>query len=476
MAPRRCDRLAAVAPLLAALLATLPLSAQAAPLRFEAPDGTPFVLIADASVPQVHWAIASPLDVADEPPGFEGLAWTTLRMSLFGTWTFGSLDVAKERDALAQLDAAWQQLLREPGDPKGLDTLRQRDERATALADLTAFPRVLATAPAYQPEVLQRGSAGVFVLTTLPRAIGDVARLLVDRRDQQALRELPRTWLTTYTERSRLFALDRARAVHAEVIALSMPDHPASRIAEPPSSAAPQRAQAQAVWNATQRPERTVHVLVGDFDANAVKTVLVEAFGKCSLPPAPPPRAATLRPLAGARRSTVNGVATPTLAIGWILPAVDDRFALAAALQWLAGGSDSVLGRELQRLGRTGAEVRATAPWPGGLDGAGLFMLEVRDPGGVNGLADTLLAACRAAAAKLPDAESLQTVNAGLQREWRQRNREPRLAIVEAAAQALYWPRQPVVVEWPEQIDGKAVQAVLARTFAGHPAIVEGTP
>jgi hypothetical protein len=461
------------ASVLAAILGlAAPAAAQMEPVTFQTPDGSRFVLIADATIPQVHWAVASPADPAEDPPGYEGLAWTTAQVSLHGTWRTGSRDATREREALAQLDNAWQSLL--AGGTTAAD-LERLDEQARALADLATFPRVLASAPTWRPEVVARGPVAVLVLTTLPGALDEVARLLVERREEQALRELPRAWVQTFSERSRAFLADRRRPVRAEALALAMPDHPANRAIEPPAPTTLTRERAFAAWHRTQRPERTVHVLLGDFDPAAARAVLQARFASTALPATPPSPAPAARPLAGMRRSAVQGVPIPSVTIAWQLPPGADRFVLATALRWLADGIDSELGRALVQKGRT-ATTRAEAPWPATLDGRGLVLVEASDRGGIDGLADLLLAACRDAAARPPDAQRLQAVTAALQRDWRQAHADPRQATIDVAAAMLAWPQQAATLVWPDAVAAEAVRELLARTFGAPPVIVEGRP
>ncbi len=472
--PRRAARA-----LLVAFVCLATARAQTPATNFVTPDGSRFVLIAEPAIAQVHWAIASPDDPAFEPAGFEGLAWTTAQLSLYGTWTTGSVDAGRERTALDQLDLAWQQVLRAPRPGEPVLDVQRCDEAARALADLTAFRRVLAAAPVHRPEILSRGAAAVLVLTTLPTAVGEVGRLLVERRDQQPLRELPRGWLETFGERSRRHMLDVRRSLHGELLALAMPDQPLARTAEPPNASAPTREQALAVWAATQHPQRTVHVLLGDLDVAATQRALEQIFVNTTLPQpaaAPPPAA---RPLAGSRRSTVGGVPVPTVALAWLLPADLDPFVLATAVRWLADGQDSVLAQELLRQERPGVTVRGQAPWPPALGGRSLFVIEASDgkgAGGLGGLADSLLTLCRQALATAPDAASVQRATRALQHDWRQANAEPRLLAAELAAAALTWPGRPPTTEWPDDVTPAAVRDVLTRILAGHPVIVEGTP
>lgn len=459
-----------------ALLASLTAfaSAQEA-VDFRTPDGSRCVLVVDRALLQVQWAVATWADPADDPPGLAGLAFATVVSSMHGTWRTGSLDAAREQDALAALDRA---LARPAATSTAADQAALRDAQrdAEALADLRMFPRVLAAAPAWRPEVRNHGAVATFALATVPEAIAEVARLLVERREQQPLRRLPEAWRDHEACLAATRTNDSSGAVRAEVLELTMPGHPLATWLGTPTVASPRRDQALAAWAATQRPERTVHVLLGNFDAAAVRDALAAAFTTTALPPAPPPSRPPVRPLANARRSTIAGAATPAAALAWALPAGVDRDQLAVAVRWLAGGPDSVLGQELQRAGRAAAVVRCTAPWPPSPDGQGLLLIECNDRTGSVGLADLLLRACGQAAGKPPDEQVLRAVTTTMQHEARARAPDDRDKACELAARILQWPTAPIATDDPGNVDARAVQTLLQRVFAGHPAVVEATP
>ncbi len=473
MAPRSPDACGA---LLAIALAVNGAAAQTATTRFQTADGSHFVLIVDASIPQVHWAIATWADTAEEPAGCEGLATAIQRVSLNGTWRTGSLDATRERDALLQLDRSWQLLLRGSPEAPSAAALLAQNEAALALGDVTVFARVLAAAPSHRPEIAARGPTSVLTLTTLPAAIANVGRLLVERRDEQAFRLLSQVWLETFAERVQRHARDARNIVRAEVLALTMPDHGMARALDRPTPGRPTHDHVLAVWNATQRPERTVHVLLGDFEATLVRQTLEATFARTALPPHRPTPTPLPRPLTGTRRSTVVAAGPPSVTMAWSLPPGVDRFALATASRWWAEGPDSQLGQQLQRSGRKLAAVTCVAPWPPTTDGSSLLLIEVTDDGGLDGLADLLVNACRKVASTAPTDATLQPVTTSLQREWRAANGDPRALVAEIASQALVWPRQAITRDWPERTDPKAVLELLTKTFAGHPVIVEAKP
>jgi predicted Zn-dependent peptidase len=470
---RRSDALPG-STLLAALVLALAPAAQA-PVTFTSPDGSRFVLVPDPAMTAVHWAVATLADATDEPAGFEGLAMATARASLGGTWTTGSSDAAGEQQALAALDQAWADLLRTPGEEARL-RVRERQAAAQLLGDDTTFVRVLAALPAYDPEVVERSPVCLFQLTTLPPAIGAIGARLVDRREQQALRKLPESWMQEIVRRQVAFDQNPLAGMRAELLALALPNHPASRAVERPWRMSARRDQAMAVWQATQHPTRTVHVLLGGFDPRAARTALTAVFDKTQLPqPAPAPFAEP-RPMQSMRRSTVPGTAQPTVAIAWILPAIQDPFVLELAARWFGDGEQSWLGRQLQANGRKRSVVRCQAPWPETVGGRSLMLVEVVDPAGLDQLTDQILAACKSATAKEPAAADLQPALTDLQREWTTVTNDPRRYAAEIARAALLWPGLPPRIGRPPKIEPRAVHAVLSAVFAGQPVVVEGRP
>jgi predicted Zn-dependent peptidase len=231
-----------------------------------------------------------------------------------------------------------------------------------------------------------------------------------------------------------------------------------------------------AVWESTQHPERTVHVLLGDFDTTAAKETLSAVFAAPPSRKYEPPGTRSVRPFQSMRRSTVPGVKVPMVALAWVLPPIDDRFVLEAARLWLGAGLDSHIGQELQRGGRSKASVQCHAPWPRTVDGTSLLLLEVTDPEGTDQLGELVMAAVRTAVAAAPSPASLQQVLATMQRRWCGLTDDPRLLAIELAETAVLWQRAAVTATMPDHVSPEAVQTLLARTFAGQPVLVEARP
>ncbi|MBL9075935.1 MAG: insulinase family protein [Planctomycetes bacterium] len=471
MAPRADAALRTV--FLLALATVLPAqTAATGPVAFTAPDGSRFLLLADASMPLVHWAIAT---VAQDPPGFAGLSLAVARTALAGTWRSGSRDPEREPAALDRLDTCFQAWYGDRSEAN-MAALAEAATAANGLADPAAHDRVLATVPMHRPEVQDRSPVVAYVTTTVPAALADVAARVLDRREHSALRELQARWTETTIERGGRHGRDPRSALHAEVLALAMPDHPLLQELAQPGVAMPRRADALRTWQATQRPERTVHVLLGGFDAAATQAMLERMFAATSLPPSPPPPRAVARPIASLRRSMVPGLPSPVVALAFVLPPDADPTVVALAAAWLGGGADSRLGQELPRHGRAAAVTSCRAPWPPTVGGTSLLLLEVEDPSGVQGLADLVLRLAREAAATAPAAATLEAPLAALQREATVVGNDPRRFAVELATAMQLWPDHLPRTRPPERASGAAVRQLLARVLAGQPVVVEGRP
>lgn len=443
--------------------------------RFRTPDGSRFVLVPTPGVPQVQWAIASIADAATDPPAMRGLAAAVQQASLGGTWEIGSADRAREREALTKLAATQNALLEKPGDPTLMQELQAAEALAARLGDPRIFDRVLAAAPAHAPEVRVDDVVAIFQLTTIPSAIGEVGALLVQRRERQVLRNLPQHWFAETRTRQARYAANPLAPAYAELLALAMPRSPEADAAGPPGRAIPRREQAMAVWHATQHPSRTVHVLLGGFDADAVKAILDTTFRSTALPT--PPTVARERPRAftASRRSVVPGTGRRAVLLAWPLAKVKNPLELSNATRWLTGGSPSRLTRELRRKGRAKAVARARAPWPEAVGGRSLFVLEVEDPSGTDGLADLVTNLCRSLTAKAPPQGQLAQALRQVRSNWSLVTGDPRWHAREIARHVLLWPGQPLP-KTPQTAAPGAVHRLLKATFRPHPVVVETRP
>lgn len=441
---------------------------------FTAPDGSRFVLIQDAAMSQVEWAVATSNDPQDEPPGLEGLTAAVANSSMLGTWSTGSIDPIRERKVLADLDQAFADLLAAPQNADLRARMAAAQGEALALSDTEAFARVLATLPANRPEVTAKDGVCLLQLTTLPETIGAVGELLVERREQQALRDVGKLWMREVVARQSAYDANPASTVYAELLALALPNQPASRAAERAGRSMPRRDQAMAVWQATQRPERTVHVLLGNIDLASTKATLTRVFAKTTLPAEPRPPAALLRPIQSVRRSTVPGTRTPMVAFAWVLPEIQDPFVLEVAARWFGDGPDSWLGRELLAAGYKTCQVSCRAPWPPTIGGRSLMLVEVRDPAGSKGLADAALAAASKALKQTPSPADMNRITTSLQLAWTTVTADPRWQAGELARAALLWPQREPPLSVRENTEPQKVQQMLQGIFAGQPVVVEG--
>ena len=317
--------------LLASLLAgSLTAQSPQAPVEIRTPDGSRFLLLPTGGTDLVHWSIASPAGPAEDPVGFEGLALATLEASMAGTWRTGSKEPAAEQRALAALD----RVMSSGGTPSAQAVAMAA---AAQLSDARAFLRVLASAPAIDVVQGERNGCGLLTLTTSGAGLERVAAMLVERREQNALRTLQFAWQGRVAALASRGAGDPLTPLRAEAWALAFPGHPLGRVGDR-VVAVIDREKATEVWLNTQRPDRTVHVLTGSFDPKAVQAVLNRTFAISALTTEPWTPIAMPAPLAAERRSAMPGMSLPTCVIGWRLRGDEDAEALAQLALWLASG------------------------------------------------------------------------------------------------------------------------------------------
>lgn len=437
-----------------------------APIDIRTPDGSRFLLLPTGGTDLVHWSLASPAGPMEDPLGHEGLAIALLEASMAGTWRTGSKDPAAEQRALAAFD----RVLASGGAPAAAAVA---SAAAAQLSDARAFLRVLAAAPAIDVVHGERNGCGLLTLTTTSAGIERVAAMLVERREQNALRTLQFAWQARVAALAARGAGDPLTALRAEAWALAFPGHPIGRMGER-GAAVVDRDTATEVWLRTQRPDRTVHVLTGGFDSRAAEAVLNRTFAVSALTNEPWSSAPLPRPLAAERRSALPGMTLPSCVIGWRLRGDEDPEALAQLTLWLAGGPESCVGRAIRAQNLPAPVLRCVAPSPAGIAG-GLLLVEAVDPTGrIADLADQCLRAVTAAATQPTRADDGTLLQIVRMAEWQQRAADARSLGTWLAVEALTRPTQSLAVTPPASRLAE-LPALLGRILAnGQPVVVEG--
>lgn len=460
------------------------LAAQAAPpppVDFRAPDGSRFVLLPCDGPATVDWVVATPDRSSDEPAGSQSLVFASAMASMRGTWRTGSLDAVAEPRVLAALDAALSAHTAALGLGKAqraatAEQLQRARAAAAALCDPLAFRRVLAGAPAVEASIGTASGCVQFACTTTPEGIGRVAELLVERREQCALRGLDAEFSVLQGLATQRWERDPMAPLRAEALALAFAGYPLARVSGRPADLPPDRLTALAVWQHTQRPDRSVHVLVGNFDPQQVRPVLEQAFARTELGREPIAARPPLPPLLATRRSTVPANGEAACVVGWQLSGSEDDDALAAVARWL-GDDAGWLRQQLQKRGRTGVQVTCRSHWPDPT-GPGLFLIEARQRGSsAAGLADQLLAVCGEAALQKPDAALLQRLLREALQQREQESSTPRAYAQRVAAALLLHPDTPLPLPAPVAVKAPALQQLLGNLFGkGRPVVVERAP
>lgn len=376
------------------------------PLAFTTKDGTRFVVVQSGDAPVMHWIVATDASPLADPLGLTGATLAAIRASLHGTWKLGSRDVAQERGAMRAADEAEAAIVRallarqEPP----ADMLRQRDEAAAALqalAEPLRWQRALRAAPSLGTQLRIDGTLALVVVTTDAGGLAEVGRLLVQRRDDAALRGLHGEWRAVRAELQTRFA-GPLRALREEVLQLSL------GLASEPVSAPLTHEVARELFQRSQGAARTLHVLAGGLPPQRVREVVETVFSGAEPTVATAP-AGTARKR-GERRSTLSGGDRPALALAWrlepdLLASVAGREALAVAASWLQSEAGPIA--PLLHAAGGGMQCLVTAPFPPGAEAA-LLLLEVTGTEGGGPLPARLQEEIERAASGRPEPEALR--------------------------------------------------------------------
>jgi predicted Zn-dependent peptidase len=370
---------------LADVLAAQATAERRPPGELATPDGSRFVLVSTGGPPLVHWVMITPAGALEDPAGLEGLSHAVARAAALGTTFAGSRDSDAEWQLLERQDLLERDLQsrRALGEevPASLEAeLRAVAQQLDVLCDPIAWERELRRAPAIDTRLEQLPEATLLHLTTSLPGLTRVAQLLVQRREGGVLRGVHEEFRLEHARRVQQRAGDLRSQLRREVLGLSFLGHPfagaGAIAAEPPPLA---RSVALEQFRRTHYPPRTLHVLVGGFEAAALRELLATAFASTALPPAAPAFRPPQRGAAAERQSSVTGRRDQPQAVtvGCFVPEGTNPMALAVLTYWLVGGPKGEVAQRLRGAGHPEVTVNGTAPFPHRQ--GGLLLLEVTD-------------------------------------------------------------------------------------------------
>ncbi|GEM_PF-6914343 len=291
--------------------------------KVRTPDGSLFLVLSRPGLPLAHWASFTRMGRRDDPPDLPGLAEACHLSTFFGTFDLGSRDPELEKKALEELDEALERLAA-AGNPKeraeAFRAVRRKREAARSFARLDRFRQTLARLPASPPEI-GTDLDGSYVRISVPAArVLDLATLMRARRREPVLREVSRLQERIRRRLSALESRDLSPGLR-QAILTAIQRHPVRNLAFLPEPEAPPctRRRALRFFREHQRPERSVTVIVGSFDADAVVRGLYRLFR--SPPPGRGPDPAPREPPpAGAHIMRLKTPGPPTLVLAWRVP------------------------------------------------------------------------------------------------------------------------------------------------------------
>ena len=359
-------------------------------LHLTTSDGSRFLLVPTGGPPVVHWVRLTPAGANEDPPGFEGLSLAVARAAMAGTSPRQSTDAVAEPEILAAQDRfeqAWAELLAkgETASAAQRDELSSARAASAASADRNAWLRDLLGSPATDVRLTELPDAVLLHVSCSVSGLLRVARLLIEQREGSVLRGLHEQFRAVRSEWAKTRDLGTRAAMRREVLGLSFLGHPLARsFAATGQPRAPSRDQALTVFRDTHHPQRTLHVLTGGFDLDAVSNLLGTLFARTSSQPPKPPAPAPDALSPSARESVIPGGDAPAVTIAVRLPGDVDRDTLAVLMRWLTGGRDAELVRRLRDKGHPEARVEGASPFLG--DSGQLALLEFEDPERANKL------------------------------------------------------------------------------------------
>jgi hypothetical protein len=367
-------------------------------LEFATPDRSRFLLLPIDGSPVVHWAMFAPAGPAEDPPGAPGLSVAVARASLWGALPGEAGEAA--RAAWRKHEELEERIAASAGPPAETLVAEWHESLAAAVkaGDPFAWQQALRTAPALGPELQVVPGGTVLRLTTTPGALPRVAQQLVARRDGALLTGWRTQLRLAQQERRNERAARRLGELHDELLEIALPGHPAAReVQELADAVLPDVAAARACLARTLAPERTMHVLIGGFDPVELRALLEKRFAQAP-EPAQPPRPLPAAPR-GERRSDLRGESAAVL-VGYPLPAAAPPAAIELLADWLAGGDDAFLPRQLRARALPAISVRIAPRFPDA-PGTTLFAIELRDLGRQPAAASAMLAALDAVLAEV---------------------------------------------------------------------------
>lgn len=438
------------------------------------PDGCRVLLLPTGGPPVVHWVVATPAGVAEDPAGLEGLSHAVARAALAGTRRLGSLDPVREFELarrLEQLELRAGRLER-AGRPLPADlraALADVRRRLSRVVDPMAFERALCEAPGLRVVRHETAEATLLELTTTVGGLGRTAARLLEMRERAALRDVHAHLRQVRAAARSARRVDVLADLRREALALAFLGHPLERLYATVLPAEPlEMAVAGETWARTHHPSRTLHVLVGGFDPDTAQDVLRRVFVETSLPT---PTTAALPPLAagrGERRVTRPPGEPAAMVLGYPIPAGVDPFALRVLVAWL-GGADGMLARALRRAGHPSVVLRVRAPHPSRR--AGLLLVEVLEPTASQApatpLGSAVLAALEQAITKGPQPSELVLARGRALAERARAAAGPAALALDLAVRHLLEGVAPkALLEMPSPPDAEAVLELARRLMA----------
>lgn len=328
--------------------------------EFTLANGMKFIVVERHQVPVASFYLYADVGAVDEDVGISGLAHLFEHMAFKGTSVIGTKDIAKEREALAQVDAAykaWSEERRkgEKADPARLQELetafREAQEEAAKFAESEEFSTAIEKNGGVGLNAGTASDSTVYLFSLPSNKLELWFSLESARFLDPVLRDFFKERNVVMEERRLRVESQPIGKLVEEFLAVAYKAHPYGRsgIGWRSDLENLTRDHAEQFFHTYYTPRNLTAVIVGDVDPAEAKRLAQTYFGRIPEGPSPD-RLWTREPeQQGERRTTIYAQSQPILLIGYHKPSIrhPDKAVFDAVQDVLSTGRTSRLYRSL---------------------------------------------------------------------------------------------------------------------------------
>jgi len=346
--------------------------------EFRLDNGMKFIVVGRHEVPVASFALHANVGGVNEKAGQTGLAHVFEHMAFKGTSDIGTKDIAKEREAMAEVDAAYRALQAERRQGEAADAERLKQLK-TALREAQEEAEQYIAGGEFDQAIEENGGVGLNAGTSWDWTIyffslpSNKAELWFSLESARFFDPVLRQF---YKERDVVMEERRLRVesrpvgkLVEEFLALAYKAHPYGRpvIGWRSDLENLTREQAEDFFRSYYTPRNLTAVIVGDVNPQEARRLAEAYFGRIPAGPEPEPLWTEEPEQEGERRAKLHAQSQPILVLGYHKPSIhhQDNAVFNAVQDVLAGGRTSRLYRSLVQDKKIAAAAGGFPGFPG---------------------------------------------------------------------------------------------------------------